>query len=270
MKDAYFFSHDSNAQYDEKISMLRLKHGWAGYGIFWAIIEKLRDSTNYRWSSQAEAGLKHGLSDAQTTLEQIGEVVETMKKVGLLTVSDDGYLYSQSLTRRMESWNNKRIALSDAGRKGGKKSVESRLSEAQARLKPGSSQASSQVQAIRVDKSKEYKSINNIHHSEKNKHLDCVLLTKDEFSKLTESFGIEGTNQRIQNLNDYIMSKGVKYKSHYHTILNWERKNGHGKAGTGFPGGKQPLACEKDTSPDPYDIVGEIIYVDNANTKDIG
>ena len=59
----------------------------------------------------------------------------------------------------------------------------------------------------------------------KETYSECVKLTKDEFSKLTESFGIEGTNQRIQNLNDYIMSKGAKYKSHYHTILNWERKN---------------------------------------------
>lgn len=55
---------------------------------------------------------------------------------------------------------------------------------------------------------------------------ECVKLTKDEYSKLTEQFGIEGTNERIKNLNDYVMSKGAKYKSHYHTILNWERKDG--------------------------------------------
>ncbi len=46
-KEAYYFSHDSNARNDEKIIKLRMKHGWQGFGIYWAIIEKLRDSADY-------------------------------------------------------------------------------------------------------------------------------------------------------------------------------------------------------------------------------
>lgn len=46
-KEAFYFSHDSNARQDEKILKLRAKHGWKGYGIYWAIIEMLRDATNY-------------------------------------------------------------------------------------------------------------------------------------------------------------------------------------------------------------------------------
>ena len=220
MKDAYYFPHDSNAQYDEKISLLRLEHGWFGYGIYWAVIEKLRDATNYQWSIMAEAGLKHGLSDAQTSLEHISAVLETLKKVGLLTVSEDGlYLYSKSLISRMERIDERRKKLSEAGKTGAKSRLLATLkpcsSDVQARLKPPLSYQIKSKQ-IKTDQNKSIKDI----------HLDCVLLSKDEFSKLTESFGIEGTNERIKNLNDYVMSKGAKYKSHYHTILNWERKNG--------------------------------------------
>jgi len=55
--------------------------------------------------------------------------------------------------------------------------------------------------------------------------LDYVFLTKEEHSKLIEKFGESPTASLIEELNDGIGSKGYKYKSHYHTILSWQRKN---------------------------------------------
>jgi DNA-binding Lrp family transcriptional regulator len=56
--------------------------------------------------------------------------------------------------------------------------------------------------------------------------LDCVKLTEDEYQKLIEYFSSEETaKEKIQVLNDYIMSRGKKYLSHYHTILNWDRND---------------------------------------------
>ena len=60
----------------------------------------------------------------------------------------------------------------------------------------------------------------------KNIYADAVKLKPDEHQKLVELFGQPGADERIQNLSLYIQSKGDKYKSHYATILNWERKNG--------------------------------------------
>ena len=60
---------------------------------------------------------------------------------------------------------------------------------------------------------------------DKERFLDCVLLTKIEYQKLIDKFGEESTKEKIKALNDYAMSKGVKYRSHYHTILNWARRN---------------------------------------------
>jgi len=57
----------------------------------------------------------------------------------------------------------------------------------------------------------------------KDKHLDFVFLSKIEHQKLVEKFGEARTAERIAALNDGIGSKGYKYKSHYHTILSWER-----------------------------------------------
>jgi len=64
---------------------------------------------------------------------------------------------------------------------------------------------------------------------DKNIYMEFVKLTVLEYEKLLEKFGDQGLKERIERLNNYIGSKGVKYKSHYHTILNWENKNKKGE-----------------------------------------
>ena len=61
---------------------------------------------------------------------------------------------------------------------------------------------------------------------DKVKHLDFVLLTDKEYKKLCELFGKSQADIMIEKLNNYIGSKGKKYKSHYFTILNWAGKDG--------------------------------------------
>ena len=45
-KDTFYFSHDYNARNDEKIKELIFKHGMAGYGIYWSVIEDLYQNSN--------------------------------------------------------------------------------------------------------------------------------------------------------------------------------------------------------------------------------
>ena len=56
------------------------------------------------------------------------------------------------------------------------------------------------------------------------KHLDAVYLTVEEYTQLKEKLGVK-LDEWIRKLNDYINMKGAKYKSHYHTILNWVRRD---------------------------------------------
>jgi len=58
----------------------------------------------------------------------------------------------------------------------------------------------------------------------KNIYMQFVKLTDEEHQKLVESFGEAGTGERISALNEYIGSKGTRYKSHYYTILAWDRR----------------------------------------------
>ena len=59
----------------------------------------------------------------------------------------------------------------------------------------------------------------------KDKYKEYILLTKEEYNKLVDKFGKPTTEECITRLNNYIGSKGKKYKSHYHTILTWADKD---------------------------------------------
>lgn len=46
-KDAYYFSHDANAQDDPKLMLLINQMAMEGIGIYWCLIEKLRAEKDY-------------------------------------------------------------------------------------------------------------------------------------------------------------------------------------------------------------------------------
>jgi len=52
---------------------------------------------------------------------------------------------------------------------------------------------------------------------------EFVKISPEEYEKLVERFGEKEAKERLINLNLYIGSTGKKYKSHYLTILNWDR-----------------------------------------------
>jgi hypothetical protein len=58
-----------------------------------------------------------------------------------------------------------------------------------------------------------------------------VTMTEAQLKELVTRFGDEGARHRIEKLSLYKLSTGKKYKSDYHTVLNWERMDpggGHG------------------------------------------
>ncbi|MCO7128429.1 DUF4373 domain-containing protein, partial [Sporolactobacillus shoreicorticis] len=102
MKDAYYFSHDSNARYDPKILAMRAVFGMEGYGRYWCLIEILRDEDEYKLEKT-----KH-LYDAlamqmQCERNAAKEFVDAcINEFGLLC-ENDNFIWSESLITRMES-----------------------------------------------------------------------------------------------------------------------------------------------------------------------
>ena len=110
MKDAFYFPHDSNAKDDPKCSMLIEQLGLEGYGIYWVLIETLRDQPSYRYPLSMLPIIARKYN---TTAEKVRVVVGNY---GLFTVTTDEFFLSDSLCRRMEKWDAKRIQASEAGK----------------------------------------------------------------------------------------------------------------------------------------------------------
>lgn len=61
--------------------------------------------------------------------------------------------------------------------------------------------------------------------NKKEKFLEFVYLTKQEYDKLIDTYWEKVIEWQIENLNNYIWQKWKdKYKSHYYTILSWNKK----------------------------------------------
>ena len=112
MKDAYYFPHDSNAKDDPKCIMLIEELGMEGYGIFWMLIETLRDQPEYKAPVSMIPGLARRYN---STAEKVKAVVIRYE---LFEVDEDEFFFSESFTRRMKYIDEKRQKRSIAGRKG--------------------------------------------------------------------------------------------------------------------------------------------------------
>lgn len=73
-----------------------------------------------------------------------------------------------------------------------------------------------------------------------------VFLTDAEKGKLIDKYDAKGFMERVNSLSLGIESKGYKYKSHYATILNWDRmEKRRSEESRGNNSGKSPKTSDK-------------------------
>lgn len=118
MKDAYYFSHDSNARHDPKITALRSVYGLLGYGWYWVIVEMLRESKDYELNIKNKfllSSLAVELNIDRDTLDKfLKDCIDDFE----LFVFDGESIRSESLCKRMEKLDEKKRRRSEAGRRG--------------------------------------------------------------------------------------------------------------------------------------------------------
>lgn len=106
-----YFSHDSNARNSEKLLNVRMKYGAAGYGIYFMIIERLREEVEY----MSVTDYNVIAFDLRVDSSVIKAIVEDF---GLFDFTEDGeFFYSESLMRRMSAKDNISKSRSAAGKK---------------------------------------------------------------------------------------------------------------------------------------------------------
>ena len=61
-----------------------------------------------------------------------------------------------------------------------------------------------------------------------------VILSDEEYERLTERMGVSKRSEYIEKLSDYMASTGKKYQSHYATICSWFRQDGGQKSNASY------------------------------------
>lgn len=110
-----YIPHPSNARLSSMCVSLQIEEGFAGYGIYWQILEVLRDAPNYRYSSDPKvwAYVLHA--------QDLDQVCRVLKNYGLFEQDDDGLLFSPWLIEQLGNYDDKKAKLQEAGRKGAAK-----------------------------------------------------------------------------------------------------------------------------------------------------
>ena len=107
-----YFPHDSNARNSDKLIRLRMRHKAAGYGVFFMILERLREDPSYM-------SVKDYNMIAFDLREDASLIKSVIEDFGLFVFTEDGkYFYSESFKKRMEFKDDKSKKRSEAGKIG--------------------------------------------------------------------------------------------------------------------------------------------------------
>ena len=100
-KEAYYFSHDSNARNDEKLLAIRMRFGAEGYGIYFMILERLRDESD----NMSIKDYNILAFDFRVSSDKVKSVIEDFELFEF--TEDKKYFYSQRMMNNMKIKNEK-------------------------------------------------------------------------------------------------------------------------------------------------------------------
>lgn len=208
-KETYYFSHDSNALTDTKILNMRADYGLEGYGLYWAIIEMMRNEENYKL--ELDKNTYRAIKTLTNTTIDIENFIKNCIEDYKLFNQKDENFYSNSLLKRMEVKEKKSAVAREKAQK--------RWSSNAKEIQQQCSSNANKIKKSKVNKNKE----NEIKkEQEENIHFaEFVSMTNAEYEKLVSTYGKDFTDQCIRILDNYKGSNGKKYKSDYRAILNW-------------------------------------------------
>jgi len=91
---------------------LLVQEGFAGYGIYWALLELLRDAPRYRYTADEKilAYVLHA--------PDLDQVKRVLRNFGLFDFDEDGLFFSPWLMESLGAYDEQKKKLQEAGRKG--------------------------------------------------------------------------------------------------------------------------------------------------------
>jgi len=211
---AEWFPHYANASSGRTLTILRNQYGKDGHLAWWLLLEKMADTENH-YLQCSNDGDKKWISNTM--------LVETDVAMSILsTLSELDAIDSELWTKHHIVWSQHFVdglaqLYRNRRREVPTRPVFDKCQTCEQHTLNIHSTYTTPTQDIHVDNES-----NNTHKPYG--EFKNVLLSDEEYQKLIDKFGESGCKDRIETLSTAIQSKGYKYKSHYATILVWDRK----------------------------------------------
>ena len=196
MKNTYYFPHEYHARHDPKLEKLLFKMGCEGLGIYWCIVEILYEQGGYINIEDVEF-LAHSIKS------DIKKLTEVINNYGLFNKNGTKF-YSETVLTRLSNMLERRKQMS----------VASNIMWDKYRKRKAEKEERGNYKALRKE-----------NNPEKKTYIQFVKLLESEHASLVLKLGNKNLDKLIENLNNYIGSTGRRYKSHYHTLLTWAKKD---------------------------------------------
>lgn len=231
-KETYYFSHDSNALTDTKILNMRADYGLEGYGLYWAIIEMMRNEEDYKLevNKNTYRAIK---TLTNTTIDVEKFIKDCIEDYELFEQKEESF-YSKSLLKRMEVKEKK----SAVAREKAQKRWNSNATEMQQQCSSNANKG--KKNKVNKNKEKENK-IKDIYNTNCPKLPQVQKITdkrKTAIDKFTKEFTEEQFEQicKIANSTDFLIGKNEKkWKADFDFLMRIDKATNvlEGKYGSG-------------------------------------
>lgn len=210
-----FFSHDADASEGRTLTILFNHYGHEGLSCWWLLLEKVSSTRNHVIDIRNSENFEYLAAKLHFTPDRLREILDKMSELEAIDTSlyKGGLIWIQNLVDRLDHvYKTRKQDLPSKPKLNGQEN-KLMLEETELILP-----VSTQRERERKEREKEI-------YKEKYGEFKNILLTLEEYKKLIERFGEKEAKEKIEILSSGIESKGYKYKSHYATILSWDRKD---------------------------------------------
>lgn len=224
MKNAYYFPHFSNARTDKKLKRVIKDHGIAGYGIYFMLLEVLREQTDFKYTLKDLDLLADEFNISQDILKKIINDYELFQanEIEFYSVKLIEYLqpYLEKTLKARESANKRWAAAKDSCERNANAMPTHKKRNANAI--PTQCESNANAMQIKENKKNKRKEIKEIKEEIIYKTVKNISMTKEEFDKLIER---NYTKKQIDDILDQIEIYPKEYTNLYATALNWLKRN---------------------------------------------
>jgi len=203
-KESFYFPHFCNARHDRKIQRMRSQLGVEGYGIYFMLLEVLREQHDLHYPFE---DLDLLATEFNTSLEKIGAVVT---KYGLFDIDEEQKFFSPKMLVYLEPYFRIKQQRIEAGK----------ASALKRKLNEPTTTVETTVQQSKVKESKENEKKENESKSNKSKLNDFLLseFFQNQFEKLWIYYGRKGSKQKalleVKKLNEQDLKNFCESEEH--------------------------------------------------------